>query len=52
MLSGSIWPNLGTETKYKNGTVRQLNYYCIESINGDMKKRREQIFMRQIVPQT
>ena len=29
---------------HKNGTARQLNYCCIQSINGDMK-REENIFL-------
>ena len=41
---GPFGPTWELETKHKNGTARQLNYCCIESINGDMKKRREQIF--------
>ena len=29
------------ETNIQNGTVRKLNYCCIQSITGDMKKRLE-----------
>ena len=31
-------PTWELETKHKNVTARQLNYSCIESINGDMKQ--------------